>query len=626
MGKHLQKILEIFYKICEIQHPSGQTQNLAKFIIDFLTKCDCKIQTDSAGNIHALKGKPHIIFQAHYDMVLVGDKIAPFVENGFLKSRDSSLGADNGIAVALLLHFAKMRTNIEILLTNDEEIGMIGANNIALKTHSKTMINLDSECVNEICVGCAGGFDADISFGVFMRKSVPFSSLRGQPTFCHSERSEESQKNIRDFSLHTSRFAQNDNVECAFYELTAQNFRGGHSGIDIDKNIPNAIVELLWGLESLREMGEFEIVEISGGEARNAIPINARAVISIKQNPCEAPKSRPLRGAKNREQTSSSASADFLLEAEKRGTPPKSEKAAAFWEHNLNEVGGSGSEVQPFLRKETSESNLKNGDFITESNLNCHFERSEKSQNNRDSSLTSFAQNDNLEADSANRAKNAESNAISQNLKTDSSLRTSRFAQNDESSVDCFDLQREFRNDESTPQIAIKKLKSYNFDSPQNPLPSTIIPHLLRLHNGIYEMSAQGVTSSLNFSLISDECLKIMVRANSDEQLHRHKSRLKSLFGENVAFSGFYSAWERESNEDSPILAQLQTLYKKHKIAHKIVQIHAGLECGILKQKCALHEVISIGPTILHPHSKSEALDLDSVCQIYDILCDLIPK
>ncbi|MGX2983296.1 hypothetical protein [Helicobacter sp. 23-1045] len=78
-----------------------------------------------------------------------------------------------------------------------------------------------------------------------------------------------------------------------------------------------------------------------------------------KSNPCEAPKSRPLRGAKNREQTSSSASADFLLEAEKRGSPPKSEKAAAFWEHNLNEVGGSGSGVQPFCEKKLANQMLK---------------------------------------------------------------------------------------------------------------------------------------------------------------------------------------------------------------------------------------------------------------------------
>ncbi|MGX3010861.1 exo-alpha-sialidase [Helicobacter sp. 23-1044] len=113
-----------------------------------------------------------------------------------------------------------------------------------------------------------------------------------------------------------------------------------------------------------------------------------------------ATKTRPLRGAKNREQGCSSATADFLLEAEKRGTPPKSEKAAAFWR-----VGGAGRGVQPFLREKTSESNPKNSENIAdsanetknaESSLNCHIERSEISQN-RDFSPT--AQNDNFNLD-----------------------------------------------------------------------------------------------------------------------------------------------------------------------------------------------------------------------------------
>ena len=544
----IQPILNLFYQISQIPHPSGQTSTLRDFLIEFLKKCHCAIKTDSAGNIHAIKGKPTLIFQAHYDMVLVGQKIVPFIENGILKSRDSSLGADNGIAIALLLHFAKTRENMEILLTNDEEIGMIGANNITLQTHSKTMINLDSECINEICVGCAGGFDADIALD----------------------------SPLRDFAMPN----QSNPKNITFYKLTAQNFKGGHSGIDIDKNIPNAIVELLWTLESLREMCEFEIVEICGGEARNSIPINASAVIAvnkaIKLNPCDSTlETYPLRGAKNREQGRSSASADFLLEAEKRGSPPKSEKAPAFWR-----VCGAGLGVQPFLRKESSESNGKNG----ESTQGLH---------NVDSSLVALAQND-------------------------------------KSSVDCFDSQSESYNDEgrtdspkqSTPHIALKKLTNF---TPKSPLPSDIIPHLLRLHNGIYEMQGDSVTSSLNFSLISNECLKIMVRANSTEFLRRHKSRLKSLFGANIAFSGFYNAWECESSGDSPILSQLQKIYTKHKIPYKIVQIHAGLECGILKEKCALNEVVSIGPTILHPHSKNESLSLDSVGQIYDILCDLMP-
>ncbi|MGX3010205.1 hypothetical protein ACWIUD_01380 [Helicobacter sp. 23-1044] len=84
-----------------------------------------------------------------------------------------------------------------------------------------------------------------------------------------------------------------------------------------------------------------------------------------KSNPCEAPKTRPLCGAKNREQASSSASADFLLEADKRGTPPKSEKAAAFWR-----VGGAGRGVQPFLRKDSSESKNQNDENLADS-ANC---------------------------------------------------------------------------------------------------------------------------------------------------------------------------------------------------------------------------------------------------------------
>ncbi|MGX3011373.1 MiaB/RimO family radical SAM methylthiotransferase [Helicobacter sp. 23-1044] len=81
-----------------------------------------------------------------------------------------------------------------------------------------------------------------------------------------------------------------------------------------------------------------------------------------KSNPCDSTESRPLRGAKNRIQGCSSATADFLLEAEKRGSPPKSEKAAAFWR-----VGGAGRGVQPFLRKDSSESKGQNGESNADS-------------------------------------------------------------------------------------------------------------------------------------------------------------------------------------------------------------------------------------------------------------------
>ena len=530
MSENPQKILDIFYQIAEIPHPSGQTSELKAFLIDFLRACGCEVKTDSAGNIYALKGAPKVVFQAHYDMVLVGDKVEPFIENGFLKSRNSSLGADNGIAVATLLHFAKAQKNIEILLTNDEEIGMLGAKNLALKTHAKAMINLDSECIDEICTGCAGGFDVDIDLGKLPLSagnspldlhSVDFanlgrlaqtSSLALRPKFAKNHESQtenpsvvdsaESQNLIKNNSSlrdsakqnrgnpHCKNIAESQNglqetshslvlprrfcesasndesiLDSAFYEFSAQNFKGGHSGIDIDKNIKNAIVELLFALDSVAS--EFEILEISGGEARNSIPINARAIIATR----------------------------------------------------------------------------------------------------------------------------APINA---------------------------------RTAESAPHIAIKKLASYT--PKQKALKSAVVAHLLRLHNGIYEVQEGSVTSSLNFSQISQKELKIMVRANKAEFLEHHATRLQSLFGDAIKISGFYSAWERAENiAESTLFKAISRTYQKHKIPFNAVQIHAGLECGILKEKCSL-EVVSIGPTILHPHSKNEAMDLKSFerfCAIVGDLCEI---
>ncbi|MGX2983123.1 YkgJ family cysteine cluster protein [Helicobacter sp. 23-1045] len=99
---------------------------------------------------------------------------------------------------------------------------------------------------------------------------------------------------------------------------------------------------------------------LRGNEASEAIQDSAKIAESNKNNPCEAPESRPLRGAKNREQGCSSATADFLLEAEKRGSPPKSEK------RQLLARRGSGVGGAALLRKEASESNLKKKDSIVD--------------------------------------------------------------------------------------------------------------------------------------------------------------------------------------------------------------------------------------------------------------------
>ncbi|RDU65538.1 M20/M25/M40 family metallo-hydrolase [Helicobacter sp. MIT 14-3879] len=406
--------LDIFYKICEIPHSSKNTKELKSFIIDFASKYDYKINCDKAGNIHILKGKPKLILQAHYDMVLIGSKIIPFIKDNKLFAKNSSLGADNGAAVAAILDLASKCSNFEALLTNDEEIGMLGAKNLNLDIKSKTMINLDSEDINEICIGCAGGFDADIK-------------LNGFEKDCNKK---------------------------YIYEIKSINFCGGHSGIDINKNIPNAIIELLW---TMQEIKDFDIIELSGGEKRNSIPVNAKAIIATN--------------------------------------------------------------------KKLDNLNLQN---FTIQRLNSNF------------------------------------------------------------------------------------AKAYD---------KTMIKEFLKLHNGVYIIENDSVISSLNFSIIKNNILNLMIRANREIYINRHMQNLKNLFGKSVKISSIYKPWEKT---DSNILKTMQNIYQKHKLQYKMIEIHAGLECGILKEKYNLEEIISIGPTIKNPHSKNEMMCLNSFEKFQIILNDLI--
>jgi len=225
------KVLDIFTQITKIPHCSGNTQKLKNFIIDWIKSSGYKYEIDKAGNILAFKDFPILALQSHYDMVCVGDapNIEIIEENGWLRAKNSSLGADNGIGVAIMLYLMKKYDNLEFLFTNDEEIGLIGAFNLDLKIKSKYLLNLDSEDEN-IYIGCAGGVDVQVVY------PVEYERCRGY-----------------------------------LAEVSVNNLPGGHSGVDIDKDIPNAIVELINRVKN--------ICEISGGERRNSIPANAKAKV-----------------------------------------------------------------------------------------------------------------------------------------------------------------------------------------------------------------------------------------------------------------------------------------------------------------------------------------------------------
>jgi len=231
--------LDIFKKICKIPHCSHNTYKLRDFIEEFCIKEGCLVEIDTAGNILARKGYPQVCLQSHYDMVCMGKApdIEVYEEEGYLKAKDSSLGADNGIGIAIMLLMATKCDDIELLFTNDEEVGMIGARGIELQVKSNKILNLDTEEEAKVFIGCAGGVDMDAK-KTFQRKKLNDAHI---------------------------------------YGVSVSNLPGGHSGVDIDKQIPNAIKKLGFYL------GKFypDIISISGGEAINSIPKNAQSFIAL---------------------------------------------------------------------------------------------------------------------------------------------------------------------------------------------------------------------------------------------------------------------------------------------------------------------------------------------------------
>lgn len=261
--KLFSRVCEHFYKICEIPHGSGDMEKISDFCVDFAKKNNLKYVKDSACNVviykEASKGYENfepIILQGHLDMVcqkendidfdFLTDKIKVLQDGDFLTADGTTLGADNGIAVAII--FAILENNelshpaIEAVFTTDEEIGMIGAT--ALDTSvlkSRKMINIDSEEDDTVTVSCAGGIDFTASL----------------PT------------NYEEF-VGTK------------ISVTISGLKGGHSGVEIDKNRVNANVLMGKILKNLN--GEFKLISINGGTKGNAIPNTCNVEICVKDS------------------------------------------------------------------------------------------------------------------------------------------------------------------------------------------------------------------------------------------------------------------------------------------------------------------------------------------------------
>jgi dipeptidase D len=241
------RVIELFKQITSVPRCSGTHTPFIEYIKQFAISTGYKCIVDEANNILCYQENkiPTICLQSHYDIVCLEDGKIPTIieEDGYLKALDSTLGADNGIGCAYMLALMEEGANIEALFTCDEEIGLIGANNITLTLQSPKMLNLDSEELGDICIGCAGGID-------IFATTAKYEYI----------------KNIENKSL---------------YEISIDGLDGGHSGVDIDKNIPNGIKLLV---QSIKEC-DGDIIDINGGERINSIPKKASAIIASNTPP-----------------------------------------------------------------------------------------------------------------------------------------------------------------------------------------------------------------------------------------------------------------------------------------------------------------------------------------------------
>ena len=321
------RFLGYFEQICSIPHCSYQVQKLGEFLLEFSKSRGFDTKIDESFNIHAIKGKPKICLQAHYDMVCVGEAPKIELENDgeFLSAKNSTLGADNGIGLAIIMDIMDEAQDLEVLFTSDEEVGLIGANAFAGEICAPALLNLDSEDDSEVIIGCAGGLLAE-----FRREFEPYKLGLGElfnPEFepcklglgelfsssvsehfgtrllsnksSHSTSAKNCTQNnsnlntnycessehfgtglLSNESSHSTseeNSTQNSsNLNANYYELSCEGLEGGHSGMQIAKNIPNAIKELA---HFAKNHGA-NILAMSGGDRDNAIPTWAKALVS----------------------------------------------------------------------------------------------------------------------------------------------------------------------------------------------------------------------------------------------------------------------------------------------------------------------------------------------------------
>ena len=253
-----------FHQITQIPRPSKKEERILDYLKGIAASHQLEYEQDKAGNLVIRKAAtpgyenhPGVILQSHVDMVCEKntdtefnfdtDPIEAYIDGDWVKARGTTLGADNGIGVAMALSVLTatdlQHPAIECLFTVDEETGLTGA--FALETgllKGEILINLDSEDDGEVFIGCAGGIGTKAAFE-FKNEATPAGLFA--------------------FSIEVS------------------GLKGGHSGGDIHLGLANALKLLAGYLCNLKAQMPVRLARIQGGNLHNAIPREAGAVVAV---------------------------------------------------------------------------------------------------------------------------------------------------------------------------------------------------------------------------------------------------------------------------------------------------------------------------------------------------------
>lgn len=266
-----KRVFHYFEEITKIPHGSGNTKEISDYLVNFAKEHGLSYVQDEMNNVviykPAYKGyedAPVVILQGHMDMVcekrpdvehdFTKDPLNLSVKDGYISANGTTLGGDDGIAVAYALALLESddipHPALEVLITVDEEIGLLGAVGLDCSVlKGRRLINLDSEAEGSIWISCAGGLT-----GI---SHIPVQRVEA-----------EGEKLL----------------------VKVCGLMGGHSGAEIDKNRANANILMGRFLYGLKKQADYEILSLEGGKKDNAITRETVAELLVAKEMTEAVK------------------------------------------------------------------------------------------------------------------------------------------------------------------------------------------------------------------------------------------------------------------------------------------------------------------------------------------------